>query len=397
MTMMTQGPDALARETIESLRRTIDPLLQKTKGNLFYQRGAGFLGSLLCKLEFQWTYELSTAAISATTLYWNPDFFEKLSKEMRITVLAHELWHNALMHTIRLNGRCPDIWNIAGDHVINNLLEDHGYLFENWMHPSEPNYQPNPWCKDPKYKGWSTDEVYDDLIAGGMKPHSGVTVIGLGKDVLPAESQDKDVAVANVVGAMATARMTNGAGDIPSEVTLIIDKFLNPKLPWETILFNFFNALTSEEYSYSRPNRRYEDPLVPGITGRAGLEHLIYYLDISGSITDEQILRFNSEVRFIQEELRPEKLTLVTFDTQIRDEHVFEKDDPFEKIVVTGRGGTDLREVFAHARREGPTAMIVFSDLRVRIPDNPGIPIIWVCVDNRSTAVPYGQLIYLGD
>ena len=64
-------------------------------------------------------------------------------------------------------------------------------------------------------------------------------------------------------------------GDVPGEITLTIDTFLNPKLPWETILFNFFNAMTSEEYSFTRPNRRFHDPIVPGITGRNGLEHLI--------------------------------------------------------------------------------------------------------------------------
>jgi predicted metal-dependent peptidase len=386
MNVMTQNLDALAQETIDSLRRTVDPMLQRTKGNLFYQKGAGFLGSLLCKLSFEWTRDLGTAAISATKLYWNPDFFLSLDKDTRVTVLAHELWHNALMHGARLNERCPDIWNIAGDHVINNLLQDHGYYMGGF-----------PYVLDPKYKGWSTDEVYDDLIAPGKPQNSSGGVPGLGKDILPVEGSDKEIAVANVVGAMATARITNGAGDIPGEVTLTIDTFLNPKLPWETILFNYFNALTSQEYSYSRPNRRYEDPILPGITGRNGLEHLIYYLDISGSVTDAHILRFNSEVKYIKDELLPELLTLVTFDTKIRDEYVFEKDDPFEKIVVTGRGGTCLEDVFEHARRNAPTAMIVFSDLEVRIPGNPGVPIIWICIGNNSIKVPYGKLINLNE
>jgi predicted metal-dependent peptidase len=363
------------------MTQDIDALFQKTKGNLFFKKGSGFLGSLLAKVQFQWTTEIPTAAISDKTLYWNPDFFRTLDKDTRVTVLAHELWHNGLLHGARLNERCPEIWNVAADHVINLRLKEDGYYMGGF-----------PYIMDPKYTGWSTDEVYDDLIAPGQ-PQPQPCFIG--QDILPIDAKDVPAAVANVVAAKSVAQMTNQAGNLPGEVSVVIDHFLNPKLPWETILFNFFNALTSQEYSYARPNRRYEDPIMPGVTGRNGLEHLIYYLDISGSITDEEILRFNSEVKFIQEELQPEKLTLVTFDTEIHDEYVFEKDDPFEKIVVTGRGGTDLHDVFEHAKAHRPTAMIIFTDLWVNVPENPGIPIIWVCVNNKDGNAPFGQLIHI--
>lgn len=361
----------------------IETLFNKTKGNLFFKRGAGFLGALLCKISFKWDSNMPTAAISDSTLYWNPEFFLGLDKDTRITVLAHELWHNGLMHGARRGERCPDIWNIAADHVINNMLQDHGYYMEGF-----------PYCMDPKYKGWSTDEVYDDLVANGKpQPIPG----GLDGDILPMEDKAAiDKAIADVVGAMASARMTNQAGDIPGEVGMIIDQFLNPKLPWEVILFNFFNALTSEEYSYARPNRRYQDPLLPGVTGRNGLEHLVYFVDISGSITDDQVLRMNSEVKYIQEELRPERLTLMTFDTEIHDTYEFEIDEPFDKIEIHGRGGTHLGQCWDYLQRNAPTAAVVFTDLCVGIPPDPGIPIIWVCTDHREAEIPpYGQLIHV--
>lgn len=374
----------------DTLPPGIDTLFSKTKGRLFFKKGSGFLGSLLGKLKFVWTRDLQTAAIGARTLYWNPDFFMSIDDDTKVTVLAHELWHNAFLHGTRLNQRCPDIWNVAGDHVINLMLQEHGYFMGGF-----------PYLMDPQYKGMSTDEVYDKLIQPGMprpqegqEPGSGGE--GLSMDIAPIESPEEQAqAVADVVAAATVARMTGKPGDVPGEITLTIDKFLNPKLPWEVILFNFFNALTSEEYSFTRPSRRFEDPIVPGITGRNGLEHLIYYLDISGSITDDYILRFNSEVKFIQEELKPERLTLVTFDTKVRDQYHFERDDPFEKIVVTGRGGTDLEDVFDHATENQPTAMIVFTDMGVSIPEDPGIPIIWVCIENPTMGAPYGQIIHL--
>lgn len=364
----------------------IDTLFNKTKGNLFFQKNAGFLGSLLCKVTFRWDSSIDTACISPSSLIWNPDFFLSLDKDTRVTVLAHELYHNAYLHSVRLGNRCPDIWNQAGDHRINNDLKKHGYYMGGF-----------PYLMDPKYEddSWSTDLIYDDLISSGGKPMERP----MGSDIMSSDDQaELDKAIADVVGAMTTARMTGAlAGDMPGEIGMLIDKFLNPKLPWETILYNFFNALVQEEYSYARPNRRYDDPILRGLTGRNGLEHLVYFVDVSGSITDDQVIRMNSEVRYIQEQLNPERLTLITFDHCIQDTFEFERDDPFPYIEIHGRGGTSLHEPWDYLLRNQPTACVVFTDLCVDIPENPGIPLIWVCTDNANAEVPYGQLIHISE
>lgn len=365
----------------------IETLLNKTKGQLFFQKNAGFLGSLLCKVTFKWDSSIPTAAINSKTLYWNPEFYLSLDKDTRVTVLAHELWHNAYLHGVRRGDRCPDIWNQAADHRINNDLNKHGYYMGGF-----------PYLMDPKYADdeWSTDLIYDDIISSGGKPMERP----MGTDIMPTGDQGEiDKAISDVVGAMATAKMTGMApGDMPGEVSMTIDKFLNPKLPWETILHNFFNALVQEEYSYARPNRRYNDPILRGLTGRNGLEHLVYFVDVSGSITDEQVLRMNSEVKYIQEQLNPERLTLITFDHEIQDTFEFERDDPFPYLEIHGRGGTSLHEPWEYLERHRPTACVVFTDLEVGIPENPGVPIIWVCTDNEYAQVPpYGQLIHLSE
>lgn len=367
-------------------QNNIEDLFNKTKGNLFFKKNAGFLGSLLCKVTFRWDSSIDTACISPSVLLWNPDFFLSLDKDTRVTVLAHEIYHNAYMHSVRRGDRCPDIWNQAADHRINNDLKKHGYYMGGF-----------PYLMDPKYEddSWTTDMIYDDIMASGGKPMERP----LGEDIVNSNDQaDLDKAVADVVGAMTTARMTGAEpGDIPGEIGMYIDKFLNPKLPWNTILYNFFNALVQEEYSYARPNRRYEDPILRGLTGRNGLEHLVYFVDVSGSITDEQVIRMNSEVKYIQEQLNPERLTLITFDHCIQDTFEFERDDPFPYIEIHGRGGTSLHEPWDYLARHQPTACVVFTDLCVDIPENPGIPLIWVCTDNQYAQVPYGQLIHISE
>ena len=357
----------------------LDKEFDRTKGLLFFKKGAGFLGRLLAQVEFMWTDDMPTAAISHRQLFWSPKFFESLDQESRVTILAHELWHNALAHGLRLGSRCPQLWNIAADHVINLLLKEHGYYMGGF-----------PYIMDDKYIGWSTEEVYDDIVKSGGKPFKQDP----DGDVIYADG-DEDIAegMGKVVAAFASSKITCKPGDVPGEVELVVDAYLNPKLPWNVILQNYFNSVVEEVYSYARPNRRYSDPIMPGMVGREGLEHLIFGSDVSGSITEDQILRFFSEGKHIQEDLEPEAMTLVTFDTKVQNVFRMERGEDFKKFVITGRGGTCLIDLFEMAHKEDATALVIFTDLYVDIPPNPGFPVIWIVVDNPTAEVPYGQLI----
>jgi predicted metal-dependent peptidase len=358
---------------------SLNKLFQRTKGQLFFSKTcSGLLGRMLCTLDFKWDDSFSTAAISPRMLYWNPEFFLSLDEQTRVTVLAHELYHKARLHHQRRGNRDSRVYNWAGDYVINNDLKDAGFYMGGF-----------PYLLDDRFRGMETGDVYDILVQ--EDPLSSA----LGMDIFEDPDMDVNEYVNDAIASFSAARFASQPGSIPGESEVFIDEFLNPVLPWNQLLYNFFNELTDQEYSYARPNRRYDNPLMRGLVGTNGLDHLIYYLDVSGSISDEQVVRFNSEVKFIKDELQPEKLTLVLFDTRICDVFTFAKDEPFEKIVTTGRGGTDLQEVFEHMKAEAPTAAVIFTDLCVSIPENPGIPIIWAISGNDGASVPYGRLIFV--
>lgn len=370
------------------MTRDVYQLFSKTKGQLFFKKGAGFLGPLLGKVNVEMENIPAglEVAISNDTLYYSKEAFLKDDEDTRVTTLAHELLHNAFLHGARRGNRCPDIWNIAGDHVINLWLKEHGFYMGGF-----------PWVMDDRFKGMSTDEVYDILIQeGAAKPQPGSQQAGRHGDVQDFQGEPDKVqkAVLDVASAKSAAVISNKAGDVPGETTLVLEEFLDPELPWEVLFARFFNEMSNQEYSYRRPNRRYEDPILRGPTGSNGLEHLVYFLDISGSVTDEQILQFNSEVKYIQEDLEPERLTLITFDTKIHDVFEFERDEPFTKIEVVGRGGTDLKEPFEYIKKHRPTAAAIFTDLYVDIPPDPKIPIVWVISGNPGAQAPFGTTVH---
>jgi len=281
---------------------------------------------------------------------------------------------------------------------INNDLKKKGYSFEGTR----------PWQVD-DYGDMLEEDIYDDLVengnfpsqeemdAWGMALPAGSTM--LGGDMTEPEDMTRQDALDNVIRAAEQAKMSGKAGDVPGEISQIIKQFLTPVVPWETELKRFMTDLCETILSWRRPNRRYTHMYMPSRMddSNGALAHLAYYWDVSGSISDADMVRFNSEVRHIKEEFKPNKLTLIQFDTQIQDVQEFEKHEPFEDIKVTGRGGTHLLPVYDDIVERKPTAAIIFSDLFCPEMDvlPVDIPILWVVVNNPGATVKQGRILHI--
>jgi predicted metal-dependent peptidase len=384
----------------------LDQLLAKTKGRLFFKQGAGFLGSLLCDHEIFWDPTCRTAWCDGTRIGINPKFFTWLTPEERVTLVVHELWHTGYLHMDRRGEtRCPDYWNQAADYVINNRMENDGFVFGEKLMSLGP-------CLDHQYDDMTTEQVYDLLAPppfgkpsqqpdpsgqpGAQSNQSGADGNPLSGDVRQAPAGMKDKIIGKVIKAAQASRMSKEAGVVPGETELILDEFLNPILPWEILLQRWFTERNNDDYSWKRPSRRYEDEYLPSMLSDNGLEHMAYFWDISGSVGDEDILRSSSEVAHVHNTYLPQRTTVITFDTELHDFFEFTDEEPFENIKVTGRGGTDLGEVEAWIKKNRPTAAIIFSDLWCDpMKEDPGIPILWVVVGNPTAKVPFGQMIHI--
>lgn len=376
---------------------TLNRDLDRAKSAVFMGKDAAFFGSLMCTLDFVWSKAIPTAGTNGSYFWWNPDDFLRCDIAERKSTIMHELWHVARLHPMRRGNRCPDVWNTACDIKINRDLRNDNYFIG------------SDWVDRPEFDHVELEEEIYNLLPKnpGIPGNIGNLQQGnQGQQPAPSHGkcqhahiqlspQDKQKMINSAVKAVQSAKLN--AGNIPGNVEIVIDKFLAPKIPWQAALYMFFNDLLDKDYSWARPNRRYTNMYLPSqIDDDGRLEHLIYYLDVSGSISDHDVLRFNSEVKYIKDTFNPKRLTLVQFDTMIQQEIEFTEDDPFEKIIVTGRGGTCLRPVREHIMHHKPTAAIIFTDLDVE-PMEPGpqCPIIWISTSQTGHTVPFGKLIHL--
>ena len=353
-----------------------DRALDQVKAETFVGQNAAFLGCLLCNLKFSWDSRIETACVSETDFLWNPDWFDSLDRKERVFVLLHELWHIALLHGLREGNREHDRWNAACDYKINAMLRNQGY-----QAPKGTLYKER--YNDDKL---TEEEIYETIP---LTPQQQYPKQAWGSEKLPKTEEQ----VAMVQTALATAQM---AGDTPGNVQEVLSKFLKPKLPWKQLLHKYLLDRMESEWSWNRPNKRFSDVYLPAFLPQDGrLTKIAMFLDTSGSIEEEDIKRFVSEVKFVQEVLNPEKLLVVQFDTKIQEETVYNESHAFRNIKVKGFGGTDYQCVHQYILKHKPTLSVIFTDLYA-CPMKPvgKLDTLWI-VKNNSYNAPFGKTIHV--
>lgn len=371
--------------------------LDRTKIALMRIPDTIFYSSILFSLKQSWTHRIKTAATDGVNLFINPDFFLSLTELERIGLLIHEVLHVAYSHMTRIGKRHPKVWNCAGDHVINLSIMLTG------------KYQlPAGGLCDPQFHNMSTEEVYEVILDEAEKKGNGGAgadgiIIPGGEDIeYPKDSQELDELereIASIVTkASIQAKAANPMHDhIPGEIKLQVEKITNPQLPWNVILQNYFTDFAKEDYSWRRPNRRYLPNFYLPSAYSEAVTDLAIAVDASGSVSSKEFSFFIAEIASIQEMLKPEKITLIAFDTEISNiQTITSSTNILSEVKFTGGGGTEIDEVLAWADKTIPTVLLVFTDGYFDMPPNlkPDYPIVWLINDNNDFTTEHGEVIH---
>lgn len=85
-----------------------------------------FFGCVIANIKYKEVLNIKTAGTDGKIIYYNPGFLVTLELEQQIFILAHEVFHIALDHILRSEGKDKETWNIATDAVINAYLVQDG-------------------------------------------------------------------------------------------------------------------------------------------------------------------------------------------------------------------------------------------------------------------------------
>jgi predicted metal-dependent peptidase len=349
-----------------------------------------FFGNMATRLQIKSADDwLGTAAVDGRNLYFNTQFFNKMSNKEIEFVIAHEILHCVFDHLGRREDRNPKIYNIAADYIVNNLLVRDRI-------GTKPTFID---CyQDFKYDNWSSEAVYDDLYETAKEDgeeflkqlgemldehidwegdsedsQDSEEGEGAGGDSKESKSQPKyskeeikqikDEIKENMI----SAAQTSGAGNTPGEVARMITELTEPKMDWREILRQQIQSTVRNDYTFSRPSRKGQmtGAILPAMNYAETID-LCISLDMSGSIGNAQAADFLGEVKGIMDEYQDYNIKLWCFDTKVYNEQDFSADggDDLLDYEIMGGGGTEFMANWEYMKENDiqPKKFIMFTD-----------------------------------
>lgn len=371
--------------------------LSKAKIQLMKMKNSVFYTTLLFSLKQYFTDEIPTAATDGEHMVFNPQFFMGLPEKQRIGVIVHEILHVALNHMTRIQKRHPQLWNEAGDYVINDSIMQTG------------QYElPESVLYDKRFRNQSTEQVYKTLYKEYQEKQKQNSKLSLDDIVIPGGSDiqyskdqkknqqiEKDIISKIVKASIQSQAAGETIGNIPGEVRRLIDETISPQLPWNVILQNYFTNFIKDDYSWKHLNRRYlPDYYLPSAYSES-IEEIAIAIDTSGSVSNKQFSYFIAEIAIIQENLKPEKISIIDFDTKINTiQEIDANTDILSDLIFTGNGGTIIQPVMTWADKHQPQVLLIFTDGQFNKPEYiPQTSLIWLIHNNLNFNMP-GEIIH---
>jgi predicted metal-dependent peptidase len=194
----------------------------------------------------------------------------------------------------------------------------------------------------------------------------------------------------------AAAQQAMAAGKMGGALARLVDHLLQPQLPWRMLLARYMTQAARDDYSYMRPSRREGSVIFPSL--RSGQVDLVVALDTSGSVGENELAQFLSEVNALKGQLRA-RVTLLACDSALSEGAPWEF-EPWEELrlpeSIKGGGGTSFVPVFDWLARQGrqPDLLLYFTDAEGDFPKvEPNFPTLWLV--KGKAPVPWGQRIQL--
>ncbi len=406
-----------------------------------------FLGALVMHLPLKaadpkWC---KTTATDARNFYFNPDYIARLTLEQTQFVLAHEAMHCALSHFNRRNHRQKHRWDVACDYAVNMILDE------------ERMQGPDNALMSAAYRGLTAEEIYPVLHedppeetqdmhlfdnepseGGGegeqqeqndaeqgkgqgekSEPSSGESggkpdqqQDGAGQGSEPEQASETQSAAGESEPTppadldkldeqwksrlAAAAQAARQAGKLSQSMLRLVDNLLAPQLPWRALLARYMMNAARDDYSFQRTSRREGEALMPRLYSQN--VNVIVLLDTSGSVTQDELREFLTEIDALKAQVRAEVMLHACDDK-------LSAGGPWRYAMwesmhlpdaIAGGGGTDFRPPFEWVAREhlAPDLLIYFTDAEGCFPERePAYPVVWLVKGKAET--PFGTRIQL--
>lgn len=440
--------NTMSEQKLEELKHNASEILAYCRQSLLNKHP--FVGSVALTLDLKPVRDIrcDTAMTDGNNIFFDIDFLSRLNQDEREFVLGHEVWHVVMMHFLRGEGKEHQMFNIATDMEVNQLLAKDGFVAPQDVLFPNKNFNRKTMFDFPS--DLSAEEYYDLLMnkmenkeggnSGESKSNSSNGKSGNGNSKNPCKGQfddhfdknkdysqeqaekelkeaisdkygvkgfDKDFTpssfknepdernVSNkvresVIGA--AQQVERSRGTLPDYVKKIVNSLLEPKMPWKELLAAFVTSSFYNKTNWNRPNRRfaYSGTYLPSHDGE--MMRIAVGIDTSGSCQGD-CERFLTEVASIAKSFSSYELHIIQCDTEVKDYQVFDESNPLDPehngIEFKGFGGTELRPIFNYINDKEleVDAVVMFTDGECETFEDDGsieLPVLWTIVGSNE-------------
>lgn len=379
-----------------------------------------FYGIILSKLKLQVVDDEipCIARVNYTTLTLNinklnPVNFLTMPSDSRITLLKHELQHVIFGHL-----DCPlsfdqHIVNVAQDAVIHrNLLKERDTCLDYF-----PKGIVRPIIKNREYIGfqYGTDgqkseyiikdfgkldwyAIYLAIVPEMEKRKEGIKYdfndVELGNTSEKEKEEFEDILIQ-------AAEMN--WGDIPGEIQTRVKQLREPKIPWNSYLYNVIRTeISRTDFNWISDSRFSHITLMTPQLKNESIRDMYLVMDTSGSMSNQDIDDGISEFKHLRETV-DFRLHFVQCDATVQNVQTYEdyEEPEWERMRTMGRGGTNFSPVFKLVEEKAmefdkPALLIYYTDGHGTFgKGNHDYPIIWVTKTKNTKIFPFGHVIVI--
>jgi len=403
------------------------------------RRDHPFLATLSLYMEYRFTREVPQFDTDGRIARIHPDYFARLDRDQRTGALLHLTLHSALLHPLRCGPRIPEIWNIATDLVVNAII-------------AESRFQPPPeTAVEPRYAKLSAEQIYRKLLESGRQlasqlPSASTSPCGSeggqeqqdgsqqadgnGNETTQGPEQQallqtlqllypatRDLRISSgrehpeakaeqarqethwkqaLTRAETVDRLTQKhRGDLPAGLLREIERIVEPKLDWRTLLWRFM-ARTPCDYSGYDRRFIHQGLYLDQLDGETLTVHIA--IDTSGSVDEWELEQFRAETEAILRCYAGIKGLLYFVDAAVYGPYPVDRESRIEQ--AQGDGGTDFAVFFEQLEEQLPpfeqAICVYLTDGLGSFPARPpSLPVLWVVTAADERAFPFGEVALL--
>ena len=374
--------------------------LSKAKAKLLVAQPA--FGHIVSRLQFAKNDDIQNCISDGKSFEYNDEFIASCSEEELEFALSHAALHKILHHTNRKAKRATYLWQLATDYAVSSMLKESGYNL-----PDFARYQK-------RFDGLYAEEIYailkdeikneefsdDEELDTGFneenkrqqkqqehKPNNDSTQ----NDDYKMEAELEERLEQKFIEQL----LEKFEEDMPEAIKRYLHIEPKSKINWRHELRRAIEYHAKNDYSLYPASKKllYDGIYLPSL--RSEDMSLAIAVDTSGSIDNELLDDFLSEVAYILLSIPSYTIEFLAVDDQVREHITLQKGMEFPSFVHGGCG-TDFRVTFEHLhqKRITPKMLLYFTDLEGFFPKTaPNYEVVWVTRSEKE--IPFGRKILL--